>query len=112
MKQYTVYDATKEELIEFCFNPFEVRGVLMKERFLEWLQKKRADELMDAHSKATDNALDSLHQYIELVKQANDEADIDKKLALFDQANRAYSQYEKGMEQSNKLNKKLMKEMR
>ena len=106
-KQYTVYDATKEELIEFCFNPREVRGVLMKQQFLAWLARKRTDELITSQEESIELSQKSLHEYIDLVKKANDEPDLDRKLAIFEKANKAYEQYEKAEKAYAKLDKQL-----
>lgn len=52
MKKLTLKDATKEELIQYFFSPECVGGGYRiqadKERFLIWLEQKRAGELMDA----------------------------------------------------------------
>ena len=107
-KKLTVYDATKDELIEFFFDQRKVEGVLAKERFLAWLWKKRNDELLDAQEKTIDASEKWLHEYVTLVKQANDEADFEKKMLIFEKANKAYQQYEKANKDYEKLDKKLM----
>ena len=110
-KPLTVMDATKDELIEFCFNPFEVRGVLMKEQFLLWLERKRNGELLSALELSIDSSQKYFQEYIEYVEAANDEDDIEKKLEILEKANKAYEMYEKAEKQYNKLDKKLAENM-
>ena len=111
-KKLTVYDATKDELIEFFFDQRKVEGVLARERFLSWLWKKRNDELLDAQSTAIDASQRYLSQYVTLLKQATEEPDLEKKMIIFDKANKAYSMYEKAEKDYEKLDKKLEASMK
>lgn len=108
-KKLTVYDATKEELIQYFFHPIDggFRVPAQADRFCIWLQQKRQGELIDAQSKTIDDSQDALHEYINLVKQANAEPDIDKKIDIFEKANKAYKRYEKAEKLYRKLDKKI-----
>ena len=108
-KKLTVYDATKEELIQYLFSPFDggFRIPEQADRFLLWLRKKRADELLKSYEDATEESNKALKQYIGFVKQANEESDIDKKLELLSKANTAYERYEKMEKIAEKTDKKL-----
>lgn len=107
----TIYDATKEELIQYFFNPLAggVRLGASKERFLIWLQQKRDGELLDVMDQSAEASQKALHEYIDFVKQANNEKDIERKLELFERANEAYKRYEKLEKVYDKANKKLEK---
>lgn len=108
-KKLTVYDATKEELIQYFFHPMDggFRIPSDVDRFLIWLNKKRADELIDAQSQTAEESQKALHEYIDYEKQANEEPDIDKKFDLFTKANEAYSRYEKAEKRYAKLDDKI-----
>lgn len=108
----TIADATRDEIIEFCFNPMEPRGVLMKQAFLEWLWKKRNDALFNSWETATEAAQKALHDWVEMNKRANDEPDIEKKIELFDKANRMYDRYIKLSEQADKVDKDFQRSMK
>jgi len=96
-KKLTVYDATKEELIQYFFNPIDggFRVPEQADRFLLWLKKKRAYELLKTYEDASEESSKALKQYIDFVRQANEEKDLDKKLELLGKANLAYQRYEK-----------------
>lgn len=108
-KKLTVYDATKDELIQYFFHPLDggFRIPSDVERFLIWLEQKRNGELLRAYEDAAEESNKALHEYIEFVKQANSEQDLDKKLTLFDEANHAYQRYEKMEKICAKTDKKL-----
>ena len=109
MKNLTVCDATKEELIEYFFDQMSVSGVANKERFLLWLERKRTDELMEATTRAAEGSAKALNEYIQYIKMANDELkDIDKKLELLKKADEAYKRYEKFNDEYDKADKKFM----
>lgn len=105
----TIYDATKEELIQYFFNPLAggVRLGAIEERFLIWLKQKRDSELLDVMDQSAEASQKALHEYIEFVKQANNEKDIERKLELFEKANNAYKRYEKLEKAHEHANKKL-----
>lgn len=111
--KYKVTDATKDELIQYFFGVEGFGGGFRigadKDRFLIWLEKKRADALLDASENAMDASQKALHEYIAYVKQGNDAKDIDEKLKLFNKANEAYQRYEKYNKQYENINKKLDK---
>jgi hypothetical protein len=111
MKKYTLKDATKDELIQYFFTCDTFGGGYRiqadKERFLMWLQQKRAGELIDAQEASIDASQKALDEYVSYVKQANDEKDIDKKLDILDKANEAYKRYEKFNKRYDSIDKKL-----
>lgn len=99
MKELTIQDATKDELIQYFFTPDGFGGGFRipaaKDSFLLWLKQKRDGELLDAIDTSIDASQKALHEYIELVKQMNDEKDIDRKLEIAEKADKAYKRYEK-----------------
>jgi len=107
----TVQDATKDELIQYFFNPLAggFRIPADKDRFLIWLQQKRDGELLSVIEQSAEASQKALHAYIEYVKQANNEKDIERKLELFEKANESYKRYEKLEKAYEKANKKLEK---
>lgn len=111
MKKLTLKDATKEELIQYFFICDTFSGGYRiqadKERFLLWLQQKRAGELLDAQEASIDASQKALGEYVSYIKQANDEKDIDKKLDILDKANEAYKRYEKFNKRYDSIDKKL-----
>lgn len=111
MKELTIQDATKDELIQYFFTPDGFGGGFRipaaKDSFLLWLKQKRDGELLDAIDTSIDASQKALHEYIELVHQMNDEKDIDKKLEIAEKANQAYERYEKAEKRQAKLEKKL-----
>lgn len=110
-KKLTVDDATKEELIQYFFQPEGIGGgyriPARVDKFLLWLEQKRTGELIAAQEQTIDASQKALHEYIQFVKEANDETDIDRKITLFDKANKAYTQYEKANKAYDSLEKKL-----
>lgn len=106
MKKLTINDATKDELIQYFFVPEGMGGGYKipapEDSFLLWLQKKRGGELLTAYEQSSEAMRKSLHEYLEFVKQAIDEPDIDKKIELLNKANDAWERYEK----ANKLREK------
>ena len=104
-KNLTIADATKAELIQYFFQPDSFGGGFRipapKDKFLLWLKKKRD---IEASQKA-------LHEYIELVKQMDDEKDLDKKLAIAEKANEAYARFERAEKRYTAIDKKLMSSM-
>lgn len=111
MRQYTLQDATKEELITYFFTPACAGGGTIvgadKERFLNWLEQHRAGALLDAQDQTIEASQKALHEYIEYVKQANAEKDITKKLEIFEKANAAYKRYEYANKKYDELDKKV-----
>lgn len=111
MKQYTLKDATKEELIQYFFTCDTFGGGYRiqadKERFLIWLARKRECELLDAQNKSIEAAQKALDEYISYVKQANNEQDKEKIIELLNKANEAYKRYEKFNKRWNSIEKKL-----
>ncbi len=113
--QYKIEDATKEELIQYFFGVEGLGGGFRigadKDRFLIWLERKRTKTLLDAQDTATEASQKSLQEYIQYIKEANDEKDIEKKLALFQKANKAYKKYEEYNRQYDLLDKKISKSL-
>ena len=111
MKELTIQDATKDELIQYFFTPDGFGGGFRipcrQDSFLLWLKQKRDGELLDSIDTSIDASQKALHEYIKLVKQMNDEKDIDKKLEIAEKANKAYERYEKAEKRQAKLEKKL-----
>ena len=109
----TMDDVTKEELIQYFFVPDGCGGGFRipadKVEFLVWVENKRNGTLLEAGQTAQDAAMKNLNEYVSLVKKANDEKDIVKKLRIFDEANAAYKRYERFMDQANSVNDKLSK---
>ena len=122
-KKLTIQDATKDELIQYFFTPSGFGGgntiPCRQDNFLLWLKKKRdieasqkaLHELLDAQEASIDESQKALHEYIDLVKQMNDEKDIEKKLAIAEKANKAYERYEKAEKRYRSIDKKLMSSM-
>lgn len=110
MKELTIQDATKDELIQYFFTPDGFGGGFRipaaKDSFLLWLKKKRDGELLDAIDTSIDASQKALHEYIELVKQMNDEKDIDRKLEIAEKADKAYERYEKAEKAARRLHTK------
>jgi hypothetical protein len=109
-KKLTIQDATKQELIEFMFAPAAMGGgfgiPVPQDSFILWLQKKRGKEYIDSAEDAAEASNKALKSYIELVRRANDEPDIDKKLALLEKGAKAFDQYKKYSKEYDKLSKK------
>ena len=110
MKELTIQDATKDELIQYFFTPDGFGGGFRipaaKDSFLLWLKQKRDGELLDAIDTSIDASQKALHEYIELVKQMNDEKDIDRKLEIVEKADKAYERYEKAEKAARRLHTK------
>lgn len=111
MKELTIQDATKDELIQYFFTPDGFGGGFRipaaKDSFLLWLKQKRDGELLDAIDTSIDASQKALHEYIELVKQMNDEKDIDRKLEIAEKADKAYERYEKAEKAARRLHTKM-----
>ncbi len=111
-KKLTINDATKAELIEYFFNPDCFGGgyriPAMQDKFLLWLQRKRNNELLTAQNETIEASQKHLTEYINLVKQMNDERNLDRKLEIAERANKAYALYEKAEKKYNSIDKKLM----
>lgn len=111
-KKLTINDATKAELIEYFFKPNCFGGgyriPAMQDQFLLWLQRKRNNELLNAQDETIEASQKHLTEYINLVKQMNDERDLDKKLEIAETAYRSYALYEKAEKKYKSINKKLM----
>lgn len=111
-KNLTVYDATKEELIQYFFQPKGFGGgyriPAMKDNFLLWLQQKRTGELITAQEATIDASEKALEEYIQYVREANDEPDLDKKLELFEKADKAFKRYEAATKKYDSLDKQIM----
>lgn len=111
MSKLSVYDATKEELIQYFFQPDCFGGghriPALKDKFLMWLKQKREKEYLDAMDTSAEDSHRHLTEYIRLIKLANDTSDIDEKFKIFDQANKAYQRYELAEKHYQALDKKL-----
>lgn len=111
MKELTIQDATKDELIQYFFTPDGFGGGFRipaaKDSFLLLLKQKRDGELLDAIDTSIDASQKALHEYIELVKQMNDEKDIDRKLEIAEKADKAYERYEKAEKAARRLPTKI-----
>lgn len=112
-KKLTIYDATKEELIQYFFCPELPEGgggyriQASKDQFLIWLNNKRSGELFNSIDAAISASKEAFESYIELVRRANEEKDVEKKIAILDQASKAYDRYEKANRAYDRLNKKV-----
>ena len=111
-KELAIQDATKDELIQYFFTPSGFGGgntiPCRQDSFLLWLKQKRDGELLDAQEASIDASQKALHEYIDLVKQMNDEKDIEKKLVIGEKANKAYERYEKAEKRYRSIEKKLI----
>lgn len=113
-KKLTIQDATKDELIEYFFNPIS-GGFLInadKQKFLLWLGHKRSKKLFEAIDASIDDSKKAFEEYFEWVKRANDEEDIETKIEYFEKANKAYERYENANKKYDSLNKKYDKEFK
>lgn len=112
MAKLTINDATKDELITYFFQPdcfgggFRIPAA--KDSFLLWLKQKRDGALLAAGEEATEATIKALHEYMDCIHRANDEPDIEKKLAILEEGNQAYARYEKFDKQRKALDKKLI----
>ena len=110
-KALSVCDATKEELIQYFFQPNCFGGGYRiqadKDKFLIWLNNKRNKELLNAQDTAIEDSQRHLQQYIRLIKQANDATDLDGRLELLHRADKAYQRYELAEKHYRELDKKL-----
>lgn len=108
-------DATKQELIQYFFGTegfgggFRVHADV--DRFLIWLERKRTDTLLDSQETAAEASHKAIEEYVDYVRQANAEPEIDKKFALFEKANEAYRRHEEFDRQYDLLNTKINKLM-
>lgn len=109
MKKDRFADVTKDELIEYFFNPLSggFRLGADKERFFLWLKKKRTGTLIMAYESAAEVSKKMLHEYVECVKAANDATDIDKKLEFLKKADDAWTRYEAAERQLQRTSKKV-----
>lgn len=109
-KKLTVQDATKQELLEFMFKPAGMGGgfaiPVPKDKFILWLQKKRGKEFIGSAEEAAEASNKALKSYIDFVRQANDEPDLDKKMALLQKGNEAYEKYVKYSKEYDRFSKK------
>ena len=114
-KELSVYDATKEELIQYFFQPDCFGGGYRiqsdKDRFLTWLKGKRNRELLNAQDVAIEDSQRHLQEYIRLIKQANDATDLDGRLELLHRADKAYQRYELAEKHYRELDKKLLESL-
>lgn len=98
-RNLTLQDATKEELIEYFFMPEDFGGgyriPASKDRFLLWLKQKRTGKLLTIMEASQSEAQSHLNKYLQYVKEANDEPDINRKLDIFEKANEEYRLYER-----------------
>ena len=110
-KELSIYDATKEELIQYLFQPNCFGGgyrvPARKDDFLLWLNNKRNKELLNAQDTAIEDSQRHLQEYIRLIKQANDATNLDERLEILDRANKAYQRYELAEKHYQALDKKL-----
>jgi len=111
--KYKITDATKQELIDYFFG---VEGLVVgyripadKDRFLIWLEQKRANDLIDASKTASKASQKALKEYISFTQQAINTEDLDDKLTLFEKANNAFKRYEEYNRQYDLTEKKLNK---
>ena len=111
MKELTIQDATKDELIQYFFAPdgFEggFRNPCSQDDFLLWLKLKRNSDLLDAIDSIMDASLKAFREYIELIQQMNAEKDIDKKMEISGKAVKVYERYERAEKLKANLEKKL-----
>lgn len=111
-KALSVCDATKEELIQYFFQPNCFGGgyrvPARKDDFLLWLRRKRDKQLLDAQDTAIEDSQRHLQEYIRLIKQANDATDLDGRLELLHRADKAYQRYELAEKHYRALDKELL----
>lgn len=110
-KELSVYDATKDELIEYFFKPDCFGGGYRiqtdKDKFLSWLKGKRNRQLLDAQDVAIEDSQRHLQEYIRLINQAKDATNLDGRLEILDRANKAYQRYELAEKHYQAIDKKL-----
>lgn len=109
----TFRDVTKDELIEYFFNPLAGghRIPADKERFFIWVKRHREGIMIDTQEECAEEAHKSFREYIEWLRKANDEKDLDKKIELHKKANAAYERYEKLNKEYDRLSDKIDKSM-
>ena len=113
-KANSVYDATKEELILYFFAPeFNGAGHLRadQDRFINWVNRRRNEHLLKVQGKVIEDSQTAFKEYIRLLREAGDEKDIDKKIALYDEASKAFELYEKYNKEYDKLDDQIMTNM-
>ena len=110
-KELSVCDATKEELIQYFFQPNCFGGgcrvPAREDDFLLWLRRKRDKQLLDAQDASIDDAQRHMQEYIRLINQAKDATNLDGRLEILDRANKAYQRYELAEKHYQALDKKL-----
>lgn len=109
-----VDEATKEELILYFFAP-EFNGAdhirASKDRFINWVNHRRTESLLKVQGKLIEDSDTALKEYIRLLKEAGEEKDIDRKLAIYEEANKAYALYEKYEKDYRKVDDEIMSNM-
>lgn len=111
MKIKNVNEATKEELLLYFFAP-EFNGANRlradKDRFLLWVNARRSKSLLDAQSRVAEQGSDYFKEYIALIKEADEEKDLDRKLAIYEKANKAYELWDRNRKEYNRLEKEIV----
>lgn len=109
-----VNEATKEELLIYFFAP-ELNGAdhlrASTDRFINWVNQRRNEHLLKVQDKVIEDSQTAFKEYIRLIKEANDEPNIDKKLALFEEANKAWALHEKYEKDYSKLDDQISKNL-
>lgn len=108
-KPLTIWDATKEELIIYFFNPmsggFQI-GADQK-KFLLWLENRRREMNFKIYSGVHDAAMNALDQSVKLLEQAKAETNEMKRTDILTAARRYYKQYEKLQAQADKAAERM-----
>ena len=109
MKKLSLKDVTKDELIEYFFNPITGHSIYGadKERFLLWVYRKRTDTLLKQGETLAEASQKAFKEYIDCVKKMNDAKDIDEKFKWIDKANEAYKRYERLEKEYDKTDRKV-----
>lgn len=105
MKQYNITDATKEEFLRFF--AFDVNGITCRPYFERWLYKERTGKLLKTVDEAIEGSQKAFEKYLDFIRQANDSSDVEEKIRLLKEADKAYKSYKYYEKEYQRLDKKL-----
>lgn len=90
-KRLTLKECTKEELIAWLTSP---RAFGAGEACLRFIEDRRFGMLSNSIDEAIEQSQVEIRKYIDYIKKANNESDLDKKIALLKEADRHYKLHE------------------
>lgn len=109
MKKLTFKDITKDELIEYFFNPitggFQIPA--NKDALFIWVNQKRGNAMLDTQEACAEEMQKAFDEYMKYLREGNSKEDIDEKLSLFQKGNKAWERYEKARKEYDRLTDKI-----